>query len=244
VLVQDREVDRASHPERVDGTAPDEQRPARGEGIAAEQASPPCRTARGDPGIRGDDTPAEHVQAARSTPPATRPLHRPGTAPAGVTFPAVPTTGPPTTLCYRSGDELELEHAGHTASFTLHDFTERCEVAATVLGVVRETLDAPERADLVELVASGQLVAPTTPFGRHLQASADALGIGRPGCFVYWVRRLVFEAAWLDDRVARDIADVIYDDLAGAFRYHVHDRPDAFIHPAPKVRFRAAAYRP
>lgn len=156
------------------------------------------------------------------------------------------TVGPPALAQYRSGEDVTVTHNGHEVAFNVDDFAGRCQTAAMALGVLGAPFDVDERAeilDLVDLVADGVVTSARSAFGRHLASHGRALGLGRPGCFVYWARRLVFEGAWLDQRVKTGVADLDYDDVGGSFRYRVVGRDELVRHPAPPVRFRDAAYR-
>lgn len=113
---------------------------------------------------------------------------------------------------YRSGDDVTLEFVGLVYRFTERDFRERVIGAARMLRLVRE-LSAPTADDLVALAAHGTLASPRTPLGRRLAVSEDRDQIA------YWLRKLVFRSAWIDQRLKADLLDVDFDEERGRFRF-------------------------
>jgi hypothetical protein len=120
--------------------------------------------------------------------------------------------------CYRSGSDVALEYAGQTFRFATADFRERVWVAARELG-----LPADER--VVALATSG-LADPS------LDLTADAAETA-----AYWLRKLVFRAAWRDVRVEAGLIETTFDEHAGTFRhrYGGHDLPA--LAPPPHDRW-------
>jgi hypothetical protein len=130
---------------------------------------------------------------------------------------------------YRSGADFTLEFVGRRYAFSRLDFAERVSAAARRLGLVGpDDLEPTETDDLVRLAARGRVARPRSPLGRHLleHLTADpAAGAD----LVYWLRKLVFRSAWLDQRVKLGLVDVHYDDRYGDFLY------DAGHHPLPDL---------
>jgi hypothetical protein len=119
---------------------------------------------------------------------------------------------------YRSGGDFTLEFVGLRYGFSRRDFSERVVAAARDLDLVGdEPLASSAVADLVELTARGVVAAPRSALGAHL----DALREPGPRAHdvVYWLRKLVFRSAWLDQRVKTGVVDAVFDDADGGFRY-------------------------
>jgi len=113
---------------------------------------------------------------------------------------------------YRSGDDVTLEFVGLVYRFTERDFRERVLGAARILRLVNDA-SAPTGDDLVALAAHGRLESPRTPLGRRLAVSDDRDQI------TYWLRKLVFRSAWIDERLKADLLDVDFDEERGRFRF-------------------------
>jgi hypothetical protein len=129
---------------------------------------------------------------------------------------------------YRSGADVTLEFLGRRYAFAKADFAERVAAAARELGVVgHDELEAPEIDDLVRLAARGRVARPRSALGRHLaeHSTSDPRG---GADLVYWLRKLVFRSAWLDQRIKLGLVDVHFDDRSGEFRYDAgqHALPD------------------
>jgi hypothetical protein len=116
---------------------------------------------------------------------------------------------------YRSGDDVTLEFVGLVYGFAERDFRERVIGAARALRLVGDvTRGAGD--DLVALAAHGVLDAPRTNLGRRLAVSDDRDQIA------YWLRKLVFRSAWIDQRLKADLLDVDFDEERGRFRFRFH----------------------
>ncbi len=115
-------------------------------------------------------------------------------------------------FAYRSGDDITLEFVGLVYRFAEHDFRERVIGAARALRLVSD-VSAPAAADLVALAAHGALAAPRSNLGRRLAISEDRDQI------TYWLRKLVFRSAWIDERLKADLLDVDFDEERGRFRF-------------------------
>ena len=112
---------------------------------------------------------------------------------------------------YRSGDDVTLEFVGLVYRFTERDFRERVIGAARTLRLAYDVSAAGD--DLVALAAHGGSIAPRTPLGRRLAISEDRDQI------TYWLRKLVFRSAWIDERLKADLLDVDFDEERGRFRF-------------------------
>jgi hypothetical protein len=113
---------------------------------------------------------------------------------------------------YRSGDDVTLEFVGLVYRFAASDFRERVIGAARVLRLITD-VSAPAGDDLVALAAHGVLIAPRSNLGRRLAISDDRDQI------TYWLRKLVFRSAWIDERLKADLLDVDFDEERGRFRF-------------------------
>lgn len=102
---------------------------------------------------------------------------------------------------YRSGDEVTLEAGGITLRFNRHDFGRRVAAAAGRLGLVDAArTGTDERADLSAIAIHGHAARPRTALAAHLDRHrAQLVHDGRD--LAYWLRRLVFRDAWLDQQV-------------------------------------------
>ena len=119
---------------------------------------------------------------------------------------------------YRSGRDFTLEFVGLRYGFSRRDFSERVVSAARRLGLIgEEPLPSPAVADLVELTAVGHVSTPRSPLGAHLARLRAVDRRGRDAA--YWLRKLVFRSAWLDQRIKSGVVDAVYDAERGAFRY-------------------------
>jgi hypothetical protein len=131
---------------------------------------------------------------------------------------------------YRTGDDFTLAYLGHRYRFSYDDFASRLADAAVRLGIAdSDALEQAEaRADLVELATHGRLGTARSALGRHLAGIADA-------SLVYWLRKLVFRSAWVDQRVRGGVIEPVYDDQTGLFSYRLdgHGVPAAATDDVP-----------
>jgi hypothetical protein len=111
---------------------------------------------------------------------------------------------------YRSGADFTLEFVGRRYAFSRRDFAERVAAAARRLG-----LGGPDDQEAPE--ADRHLV-------EHLTADPAA-----GADLVYWLRKLVFRSAWLDQRVKLGLVEARFDEHTGDFHY------DAGHHELPEV---------
>ena len=101
---------------------------------------------------------------------------------------------------YESGADYVLEYGELRFTFNERDFTERVEQAAMKLGFVSGRLEGAEREDLVNLAVNGEVTEPASALGEHINARWGELAGSSERSLVHWLRRLVFRAAWLDQR--------------------------------------------
>ncbi len=121
---------------------------------------------------------------------------------------------------YSSGNDFAVEFLGYRFEFNGPDFEQRVTAAAVRLGLIETNdLDADEAADLVELVADGQIAHPRSGFGSHVVRHWERVALVEGESLVYWLRKLVFRGAWLDHRVKEGLLDVDFDERSGDFGY-------------------------
>lgn len=126
--------------------------------------------------------------------------------------------GPRTTI-YKSGSDYLLEYGDTQFSFNEEDFAERVEQAAARLGFVKAGLNDDELQDLVTLAVAGEIREPASPLGEHIIERWPELAGPRDQSLVYWLRRLVFRSAWLDQKVKQGELDVVFRDETRSFGY-------------------------
>jgi hypothetical protein len=146
---------------------------------------------------------------------------------------------------YWSGDEVVLEFVEHRYGFSRDDFRERVTAAAVRLSLVRaEHVDEQAGDDLVDLVATGTLREPRSGLGRYLVARWDTVGTRNGESLVYWLRKLVFRSAWLDQRLKLGMLDVSFDDGARDFRYHLPSSEPPLVDLTRHPSWRPVRYVP
>ena len=120
---------------------------------------------------------------------------------------------------YRTGDDVVLEFVGQRFHFSRGDFEARAEEAARRLGLVGPVpLPRADRAELGTLAGSGVAGRSATRFSRALAGHVEALE-ERGEDVVYWLRKLIFRAAWLDQRVRAGLVEAVFDERDGSFAY-------------------------
>jgi hypothetical protein len=121
---------------------------------------------------------------------------------------------------YASGDDYVVEFLGYRFGFNADDFEERITGAAVRLGLIEANdLDPDETADLVELAADGRIAEARSPLGRYLVRHWERVGLLEGESLVYWLRKLVFRGAWLDQHVKEGLLEVSWDESSGDFGY-------------------------
>lgn len=144
---------------------------------------------------------------------------------------------------YSSGDDYILEFRSFRYGFNSVDFSQRVEMAAVELGLVGPgVLQADERADLVQLVASGAIEYPVSSLGEYLLQRGDEVLTLHGECLVYWLRELVFRSAWLDLRLMEGQLEVAFDEETGSFEYFPTGHRTRKIGPPPHPSWHEVAY--
>ena len=143
---------------------------------------------------------------------------------------------------YTSGDDFVVEFLGYRFSFNGLDFEQRVNAAAVRLGLIEPgELGDEETADLVELTAHGRIDEPRSGLGEYLVRHWERLALVNDESLVYWLRKLIFRGAWLDQRVKENLLEVDWDDTTAEFGYRDPDggprtaraRPGALVARAP-----------
>jgi hypothetical protein len=121
---------------------------------------------------------------------------------------------------YSSGDDYVVEFLGYSFSFNACDFEQRVVGAAVKLGLVEmNELDEDEASDLVALAAQGVIEGPQSRLGRYLARNWERVSLVQGESLVYWLRKLIFRGAWLDNQVKRGALEVVWDDAEAEFAY-------------------------
>jgi hypothetical protein len=121
---------------------------------------------------------------------------------------------------YSSGDDYVVEFLGYSFNFNAFDFEQRVIAAAVKLGLVEmNELDEDEASDLVALAAQGVIEGPQSRLGRYLARNWERVSLVQGESLVYWLRKLIFRGAWLDNQVKRGALEVVWDDAEAEFAY-------------------------
>src|ERR671918_573472 len=103
---------------------------------------------------------------------------------------------------YASGDDFVVEFLGYRFGFNGVDFEQRVNGAAGKLALSgRGELDPDETGALVGLTAHGVTAEPQSELGAYLVRHWERLALVNDESLVYWLRKLIFRGAWLDQRV-------------------------------------------
>jgi hypothetical protein len=145
---------------------------------------------------------------------------------------------------YSSGDDYVVEFLGYRFSFNALDFEQRVNAAAVKLGLVEAgELDPEETDDLVELTAEGRIAEPRSELGAYLVRHWERLALVNDESLVYWLRKLIFRSAWLDQRVKEDLLEVAWDDEVSEFGYRDPQGDRALLELAPVPSWHELQYR-
>jgi hypothetical protein len=145
---------------------------------------------------------------------------------------------------YRSGDDFVVEFLGHRFEFNAEDFGERVTAAAVRLGLIASNdLHEDEEADLVELVADGRIAEPRSGLGLYLVRHWENISLVKEESLVYWLRKLIFRGAWLDQRVKENLLEVDWDDASSEFGYRDPQGGRALLELAPVPSWHELQYR-
>jgi hypothetical protein len=116
-----------------------------------------------------------------------------------------------TIIQYVSGADVTLGFGDFRFRFALDDFGERVRAAAVQVGCINAGDRTDEEiADLVSLAATGRVPTPVSPLGHHVERNLTWL-VDREGDVVYWLRRLIFRDAWLDQQIKEGRIDPVFD---------------------------------
>jgi hypothetical protein len=145
---------------------------------------------------------------------------------------------------YGSGDDYVVQFLGYRFAFNADDFEQRVTAAAVKLGLVdTNDLDEDETADLVELTADQRIQEPRSALGRYLVRHWEALAAVDGESLVYWLRKLVFRGAWLDQRVKLGLLDVDWDEETAEFGYRDPRGDRALLELAPVPSWHELQFR-
>ena len=145
---------------------------------------------------------------------------------------------------YDSGDEYTILFLGYKFSFNATDFEERVVAAAVKLGLLGgNELDDDETADLVELVWHDAIEEPRSELGRYLVRHWQELSLVEGEELLYWLKKLVFRGAWLDQRVKEGKLEVSFDEDDADFAYHDPDGGRALLELLPTPSWHSLQYR-
>jgi hypothetical protein len=145
---------------------------------------------------------------------------------------------------YDSGDDYLVEFLGYSFSFNAEDFEQRVTAAAVKLGLLEgNELDDDETADLVELVERDVIETPRSELGRYLVRHWEELSLVDGESLVYWLKKLVFRGAWLDQRVKEGKLEVEFDDEEAEFAYHDPRGGRALLELLPTPSWHSVRYR-
>jgi hypothetical protein len=145
---------------------------------------------------------------------------------------------------YESGDDYVVEFLGYRFAFNAEDFEERVVAASVKLGLVEDNdLDEDQSADLVELTADQRIEEARSTLGHYLVRNWEALAAVDGESLVYWLRKLVFRGAWLDQRVKLGLLDVDWDEQSGEFGYRDPRGDRALLELAPVPSWHELQFR-
>ena len=145
---------------------------------------------------------------------------------------------------YSSGDDYVVEFLGYSFSFNAFDFEQRVVAAAVKLGLVEvNELDEDEASDLVALAAQGVIEGPQSRLGRYLARNWERVSLVQGESLVYWLRKLIFRGAWLDNQVKRGALEVVWDDAEAEFAYQHPDGGRPLLELAPVPSWHELQYR-
>src|SRR5215203_4092893 len=139
---------------------------------------------------------------------------------------------------YKSGDDYVVEFLGYRFAFNAEDFEESVIAASVKLG-----LDEDHAADLVELTADQRIEEARSTLGHYLVRNWEALAAVDGESLVYWLRKLVFRGAWLDQRVKLGLLDVDWDEEVAEFGYRDPRGDRALLELAPVPSWHELQFR-
>jgi hypothetical protein len=142
---------------------------------------------------------------------------------------------------YESGTDFTMEFGSFRFRFSAGDFAERVEAAARDLGFLEvPTVGAAELDDLVTLAAAGSIERPASPLGAHVAVNGERL-LGGDDDLVYWLRKLVFRGAWMDQQIKDGWLEPEFGEDGFSYRSALNGEP--VLVQAPSPDWSAVAYR-
>jgi hypothetical protein len=142
---------------------------------------------------------------------------------------------------YESGSDFTMEFAGFRFRFSATDFAQRVEDAAVKLCFVpRSRLRREDLQDLVALAAHGDIATQGSDLAAHVAEHREQI-VGWDDDLVYWLRKLVFRGAWLDQQVKDGWLEPIFGEDGFSYRSAVNGQPVVIGLPTPSwagVRYR------
>jgi hypothetical protein len=145
---------------------------------------------------------------------------------------------------YSSGADYLIEFLGFTFEFNAFDFEQRVTAAAVKLGVIEDNdIDDEETADLVELAADGRIAEPQSLLGSYLFRHWEQLSLVEGESLVYWLRKLVFRGAWLDQKVKEGLLDITWNEDEADFGYLDPNGEHVLLELAPIPSWHAFQFR-
>jgi hypothetical protein len=143
---------------------------------------------------------------------------------------------------YESGADFTMEFGSFRFRFSAEDFAERVQQAAVQLGFVPAAgLGERELDDLVSLAAHGAVERPCSALGAHVAEHGEAL-VGWDDDLVYWLRKLVFRGAWLDQQIKDGWLEPVFEEPDG-FSYRSAHNHEPIVVQAPTPDWSAVGYR-
>ena len=106
-------------------------------------------------------------------------------------------------------------------------------------------LDEDEASDLVALAAQGVIEGPQSRLGRYLARNWERVSLVQGESLVYWLRKLIFRGAWLDNQVKRGALEVVWDEDEAEFAYqHPGGGGRPLLELAPVPSWHELQFRP
>ena len=145
---------------------------------------------------------------------------------------------------YTSGDDYVVEFLGYRFSFNAIDFEQRVNAAAVRLRLVEPgELEEAETSDLVELTERGQIGEARSGLGEYLVRHWERVALVNDESLIYWLRKLIFRGAWLDQRVKDNLLEIDWDGDTAEFGYREPDGGRALLELAPVPSWHELQFR-
>lgn len=147
------------------------------------------------------------------------------------------------TANYDSGSDYLLEFGDLKYSFNEEDFAQRAEQAARRLRFIEDRLAPDELSDLVRLTVNGELSKSASALGDHVVQNWAKLVGPSDRSLVYWLRRLVFRSAYLDQKVKMGELDIEFHEQTRSFGYVDRERGVNVVDIRRQPSWRRVSYR-